>query len=80
MIVTVILFLCGIVTNRIRNESFQIHGENINVSVVILYMYELLRERQMKSFYSETEVFRHCEFDSGFCIIRIHSVEFVMKS
>ena len=34
----------------------------------------------MKRCCSKTEVFKHCEIDSGFCMNRIHPVEFVSKS
>ena len=40
-------------------------------------MHALVIERQMKS---KTEVFKHCEIDSGFCMNRTHPVEFVVKT
>ena len=34
----------------------------------------------MKSYCSKTNVFKHCEIDSGVCMNRIHPVDFVLKS
>ena len=34
----------------------------------------------MKRCYSKTEVFKHCEIDSAFCMNRIHPVESLLKS
>ena len=42
-------------------------------------MHALVIERQMKRYCSETKVFKHCEIDGGFCMNRIHPVEFVVK-
>ena len=43
-------------------------------------MYALLRERQMKRCCSKTDVFKHCEIDSGVCMNRIYPAEFMLKS
>ena len=34
----------------------------------------------MKRCCSKTEMFKHCEIDSGVCMNRIHPVEFVLES
>ena len=47
---------------------------------VTLCMHALVTERQMKRYCSKTEVFKHCEIDSGFCMNRTHPVEFVAKT
>ena len=44
-----------------------------------LCMHALVIEREMKRYSSKTEVFKHCEIDSGFCMNRTHPVEFVVK-
>ena len=42
-------------------------------------MHALVIEKQMKRYRSETEVFKHCQIDSGFCLDRTHPVELVVK-
>ena len=42
-------------------------------------MHALVIERQMKRYCSKTEVFKHCQIDSGFCMNRTHPAEFVVK-
>ena len=42
-------------------------------------MHALVIERQMKRYRSDTELFKHCQIDSGFCLNRTHPVEFVVK-
>ena len=46
---------------------------------ITLYMPALVIEKQMNKYCSKTEVFKHCEIDSGFCMNRTHPVEFVVK-
>ena len=36
--------------------------------------------REKKRCCSKAEAFEHCEIDSGFCMSRIHPVEFMLKS
>ena len=43
-------------------------------------MVTLCMKKQMKRCFSKLKVFKHCETDSGFCMNRIHPVEFVLKS
>ena len=47
---------------------------------ITLSMHALVIERQMKRYRSKTEVFKHCEIDSGFCMNKTHPVEFVVKT
>ena len=43
-------------------------------------VYALVSERKMNRCCSKTEMFKHYETDSGFCMNRIHPVEFVVKA